>query len=106
MRDLWCKLGVPLPHINSFNENFVNWLRINSLSTARHNMHIPWCTLFLYAVWCLWKNRNNVVFENSVPNPKLHKFCLGQAREFHFCVSKINQDQPSLLQHFHPSQME
>ena len=54
-------------------------------------MHIPWCTLFLYAVWCLWKNRNNVVFENSVPNPKLHKFCLGQAREFHFCVSKINQ---------------
>ena len=82
MRDLWCKLGVPLPHINSFNENFVNWLRINSLSTARHNMHIPWCTVFLYAVWCLWKNRNNVVFENSVPNPKLHKFCIGQCTDF------------------------
>ena len=85
------KLGVPYSHINSFNENFANWLRINSLSTIRHNTHIPWCTVFLYAVWCLWKNRNIVMFENGIPNPKLDKACLGQAREFHFCVSKINQ---------------
>ncbi|XP_075670180.1 uncharacterized protein LOC142639940 [Castanea sativa] len=90
-RDLWCKLGVPLPHINSFNDNFVNWLRINSLRTATHNTHIPWCMVFLNAVWCLWKYMNNVVLENSVPNSKLDKFWLGQAREFHFYVSKINQ---------------
>ena len=89
--DWWCKLGVPYSHINSFNENFANWLRINSLSTVRHNTHIPWCTAFLYAVWYLWKNRNIVMFENGIPNPKLDKVCLGQAREFHFCVSKINQ---------------
>ena len=31
------------------------------------------------------------MFENGIPSPKLDKFCLGQAREFHFCVSKINQ---------------
>nr|POE59530.1 putative ribonuclease h protein [Quercus suber] len=31
------------------------------------------------------------MFENGMPNPKLDKFYLGQAREFHFCVSKINQ---------------
>ena len=89
--DLWGKLGVPFPHINSFNENLVNWLRINSLSTIRHNTHIPWCTVFLYAVWSLWKNRNFVLFENGIPNSKLDKVCLGQAREFHFCESKIKQ---------------
>ena len=90
-RDLWYKLGVPHPHINSFNENLANWLRINSLSTVRHNTHIPWCTVFLYAVWSLWKNRNIVMFDNSIPNPRLDKFCLSQAREFHFCVSKSSQ---------------
>ena len=31
------------------------------------------------------------MFDNGIPNPKLDKFYLGQAREFHFCVSKINQ---------------
>ena len=31
------------------------------------------------------------MFENGIPNPKLDKVYLGQAREFHFCVSKINQ---------------
>ena len=90
-RNLWCKLGLPHPHINSFNENLDNWLRINSLSTIRHNTRIPCCTVFLYAMWCLWKNRNIVMFDNGIPNPKLDKFYLGQAREFHFCVSKINQ---------------
>ncbi|XP_030929600.1 uncharacterized protein LOC115955566 [Quercus lobata] len=35
--------------------------------------------------------RNIVMFENGISNPKLDKACLGQAREFHFCVSKINQ---------------
>ena len=49
-RDLWGKLGVPFPHINSFNENLVNWLKMNSLSSVRHTTKIPWCTVFLYVV--------------------------------------------------------
>ena len=90
-RDLWCKLGVPISHVNSFNENLENWLKKNCLSTARHNTSIPWCTLFLIKVWCLWKNRNKVVFENTIPNPRLDKICIGQAREYFFRVSKIHE---------------
>ncbi|KAK7817050.1 putative ribonuclease h protein [Quercus suber] len=61
-RDLWFRLGVPTSHINSFNENFETWLKINRLSTVRHNTCIPWSTLFVFAVgvcgriginWCL-----------------------------------------------------
>ena len=89
--DLWCRLGVPASHINSFNENFENRLKINCLSTVRHNTSIPWSSLFLFAVWCLWKNRNKVVFENTIPNPRLDKDCIGQAREYFLCVSNSRQ---------------
>ena len=52
---------------------------------------IPWCTLFLFAVWTLWKNQNKVVFENSIPNPTIDKVCIGQAKEYFYCVSKVKQ---------------
>ena len=83
-RDLWYRLGVPASHINSFNEDYETWLKINCLSTIRHNTYIPWSTLFVFAVWCLWKNRNKVVFENTIPNSKLDKDCIVQAREYFF----------------------
>ena len=86
--DLWYRLGVPASHINSFNENFKTWLKINCLSIVRHNTSIPWITLFVFAVWCLWKNRNKVVFENTIPNSRLDKDYIVQAREYFFCVSK------------------
>ena len=89
--DLWYRLGVPALHINSFNENLEIWLKINCLSTVRHNTPIPWSTLFLFAIWCLWKNRNKVVFENTTPNPRLDKDCIVQAREYFFYVSKSHQ---------------
>jgi len=37
------------------------------------------------------------VFENSVPNPALDKVCLSQAKEFHFCVSKVKQATPRIV---------
>ena len=77
--------------VSSFNENLENWLKKNGLSTTRHNTSIPWCTLFLIAVWCLWTNINKVVFENTILNPRLDKIYIGQAREYFFCVSKICQ---------------
>ena len=89
--DLWRKLEVPPSLVNSFNDNFEVWLKHNCLSEVRHKGSIPWCFLFLFAVWNLWKNRNKVVFENSIPNTMLDKVCLGQAKEYFYCVSKAKQ---------------
>ena len=44
--------------------------------------------MFLFTIWALWKNRNKIVFENFIPNPRLPIECINQAREYHFCVSK------------------
>ena len=69
----------------------VVWLKVNSTSTILHKSTVHWGTLFLFAIWSLWKNRNKVVFENYIPNPNLHKVCIHQGREYFYCVSKTFQ---------------
>ena len=66
-------------------------MKVNSTSRVLHKSTVHWGTLFLFAIWCLWKNRNKVVFENSIPNPNLHKACIHQAKEYYYCVSKTIQ---------------
>ena len=44
--------------------------------------------MFLFTIWALWKNRNKIAFENSIPNPRLPIECINQVREYHFCMSK------------------
>lgn len=85
--ELWRKLEVPPSHVNSFASSFDVWLKTNCLSEVRHKGSIPWCSLFLFVVWALWKNQNKVVIENSIPNPTLDKMCFGQAMEYFYCVS-------------------
>ena len=55
---------------------------------------LPWSTQFLFAIWGLWKHRNRVVFENSPLNFCLHKSCIQQSMEYHFCVSKVRIPKP------------
>lgn len=95
-RDLWKKLEVPPAHVSSFTEGLEIWLKTNCLSGVKHKGTTPWCTLFLFTLWSLWKNRNHVVFENCVPNPRLDKVCLSQAKEFYYCVSKAKQIAPKI----------
>ena len=55
---------------------------------------LPWSAQFLFAIWGLSKHRNRVVFENSPLNFCLHKSCIQQSMEYHFCVSKVRIPKP------------
>lgn len=90
-REFWRRLEVPPSHVSSFTENLDNWLKTNYLSTVGHKCAIPWSSLFLFAVWSLCKNRNMVVFENTIPSPILDKTSIGQAKEYFYYVSKVKQ---------------
>ncbi|KAK9991108.1 hypothetical protein SO802_026093 [Lithocarpus litseifolius] len=87
-RNFWHKVRVPASLVNSFNSDFYDWLKINCQSKENHYSLSPWSYTFPFALWCLWKHRNRVVFENTTLNPNLHKQCISQALEYFFCVGK------------------
>lgn len=89
-RDLWKKLEPPPSLTSTFFDSLEDWLKVNSTSRTVYKVSVQWGTLFLFALWCLWKNKNKVIFENTTPNPNLHKFCVHQARKYYFCVNKTS----------------
>ena len=95
-RDLWRKLEVPPTLVSSFTEGFETWLKTNYLSGMKHKGITPWCTLFIFTLWSLWNNRNHVVFENTIPNPRLDKVCLSQAKDYYYCINKAKQITPKI----------
>ena len=90
-QEFWRKLEVPPSLGSSFIENFDSWLKMNCLSTVGHKCAVPWSPLFLFAMRSLWKNQNNVVFDNTIPNSFLDRVCPSQAKEYFYCVSKVKK---------------
>ena len=95
-REFWRKLEVPPSLVSSFTENFDSWLKVNCLSMVGHKSAVPWSTVFLFAVWSLWKNRNNVMFDNTIPNPVLDRVCTSQAKEYFYCLSRVKELAPKV----------
>ena len=62
----------------------------------KHKSTTPCCTLFIFTLWSLWKNKNLVVFENTILNPRLDKVCLCQAKDYYYCISKAKQITPTI----------
>lgn len=62
VRDFWKKLEPPPSLISTFFDSLEDWLKVNSTSRIVHKASVQWGTLFLFALWCLWKNENKVVF--------------------------------------------
>ena len=85
----WKDLGTPQIFSNFLHLNLPDWLKTNCLcSNQIHANGFSWNIQFPFAIWCLWKHRNKVVFDNAPPNSRLHLNCIQLAREFFFCVSK------------------
>ena len=95
-RAFWRKLEPPPSLLSSFTGNLETWLKVNCMSIVTHVSSSPQCTLFLFAISGLWKNENKVVFDNTIPNPNLHKVCINQIREYYYYVGKTKQPTPKV----------
>ena len=61
------------PHINppTHSQSLGEWFYDNCHSQRVHHSSIPWSMVFPFAVWFLWKHRNNVVYTVKPYSPLL-----------------------------------
>ena len=91
-RKFWVSIGVPQVLTNFLSLDLLIWLKNNCLCSRNIQANgLPWCFIFPFAVWWLWKHRNKIVFENCLANPKLYLSCIQAVREYFYCVSKTQK---------------
>ena len=88
VKALWYQLGVCQSNSNFFTQDLRSWLKSNATAKSNQSQRgLHWNTLFPFAIWLIWKHRNQVVFKNRGANPTLANMIIMQATEFFHCVS-------------------
>ncbi|XP_075635830.1 uncharacterized protein LOC142607985 [Castanea sativa] len=84
-RFTWYHLGVN--ESSNFYEGILDfWLERNCTDNrCRVSNKPPWIFVFSFAIWLLWKHRNDVVFKNQDVQPKVYENVLFCALEFQHC---------------------
>ena len=84
---IWQQLGRQVTDPFFSIQNLQEWLSSNAKSGQQHSSGpVPWFQVFLFAIWMIWKDRNQLVFRNKSLNPNLDKAILDRAMEFVFCA--------------------
>ncbi|KAL4620119.1 hypothetical protein ACB092_06G130400 [Castanea dentata] len=90
-RDIWFKMGIN-PSNRFYEDNLLLWLEMNCKDGShkvRH--HPPWKIVFPFAIWCIWKGRNNFVFWNRSVQSNIHHDIIFRASEFQHCILNANR---------------
>ena len=72
VKSIWSCLGVKSSNTVFWDSNLHEWLNLNGKQNESANLaKIPWKILFFFAIWLIWKDRNQVVFKRKTHNPNL-----------------------------------
>ena len=75
-----------------WTSNLTNWLNLNGrLNTNQPLGKLPWKILFPFAIWNIWKYRNDFVINRKMQNLNLVTDIQNQAVEFMCCVSPLRE---------------
>ena len=89
VKAIWQQLGTQCLYPTFFSQDIRDWLTTNGgLKSSQIVVGIPWNVIFSFAIWLIWKQRNQVVFKNRGVNPNLGKVIISQASEFFLCASQ------------------
>lgn len=92
-RAVWYQLGVRNLNSPFFVQDIGSWLKSNAMAKPiQYHRDIQWSILFPFAIWLIWKHRNQVVFKNKGINPTLAKVVTMQALEFFHCVNYLRNN--------------
>ena len=56
---------------------------------VRGTGHVPWNQIFMFAIWTIWKGRNQLVFENKNLKSSIAKDIIYHALEYFHCAGKL-----------------
>ena len=88
VKPMWIQLGVRWADRRFWTEELHEWLELNgNKGSCRVSCLSPWRTTFLFAIWLIWKSRNQVVFNGKAQNPRIATEISNRALEFTFCAS-------------------
>ena len=88
-RAIWNQLGIHVSNTSFFTQNLRDWLTANGKSVQKNSpTSPPWNVLFFFAVWEIWRQRNNFVFKHRSSNPSLAKGIVAIATEFSLCADR------------------
>ena len=95
---MWIQLGVEARNQGFWNSNLQNWLSTNGKANNNFIRGKPhWRLLFPFAVWLIWRIRNQLVFNGKNPNPNLPSVINRQVVEFMHCVPLPRQSTRSVI---------
>jgi len=88
VKQVWYQLGENRGSSSFFSSNLQDWLEVNGTKQGTVGRHaVSWSIIFLFAIWLIWKQRNQVVFNGQRPNPCLAKDISHRALELYFYAS-------------------
>ena len=80
VKPIWQQLGLYCVQSSFFSQDIREWLISNGgLKSSENAVGIPWTVIFSFALWLIWKQRNQVVFNRKNVNPNLGKSISSQA---------------------------
>ena len=91
IKPVWIQLGVRWDDHNFWSDGLHKWLEFNrKIGRCRDGCVSPWRTTFLFAIWFIWKSRNQMVFNGKIQNPRLATEITNRALEFTCCAASIS----------------
>ena len=95
---VWTQLGVEAWNQGFWNSNLQDWLSTNEKANNNFIWGKPyWRLLFPFAVWLIWRIRNQLVFNGKNPNLNLPLVINSQVVEFMHCVPSLRQPTQSVI---------